>query len=470
LNDVSPLPANPIRVLYVDGDPDQRRSVKEYLEEAVWGLEVESASSTDEAMCMLEDAAFDCVVTEYRLSNMDGIELARMVRRSMDTPIIIYTSQGSEEAASEAFSAGVDAYLLREGPRGRGPLLAKGVLEVVEKRRTEKENRIALEMLRVLSRRKSNEGAMREILEIVMRHTGVEAVGIRLQEGDDYPYYLYEGFPDEHILMENSLCARDVEGQIMRDGSGNPVLECMCGNILQGRFDPSKPFFTEDGSFWTNSTTDLLASTTDEDRLARTRNTCNGEGYESVALIPIRHRSETLGLLQLNDSRPNRFSPWTIRFLEGLAGDIGAVLASIGRGERLNESMEQYRAIFESVQDPIFLVDVDDFTVLRANEAARRWILLRAISPAADTCHKVLAARDLPCELYGEICPILEMLEMREGVSQEFLRFDEGGNRLYVEESANPVRDSEGTISMAVLIVRDITERKLAEEHLIRYR
>jgi PAS domain S-box-containing protein len=62
------------------------------------------------------------------------------------------------------------------------------------------------------------------------------------------------------------------------------------------------------------------------------------------------------------------------------------------------------------------------------------------------------------------------MLEMREGVSQEFLRFDEGGNRLYVEESANPVRDSEGTISMAVLIVRDITERKLAEEHIIRYR
>ena len=470
MDDISPHPANPIRVLYIDGNPDQQRLVKESLEEAVRGLEVESASSPDEAMCMLEDGAFDCVVTEYRLSHIDGIELAKMVWRTRDTPIIIYTSQGSEEAASEAFSAGVDAYLLKEGPRGRGPLLARRVIEVIERRRAERENRVAIEMLRVLSRRGSKEEAMREILEIVMRHTGVEAVGIRLQEGDDYPYYLYEGFPDEHILMENTLCARDVEGQIMRDGSGDPVLECMCGNILRGRFDPSKPFFTEGGSFWTNSTTDLLASTTDEDRLARTRNTCNGEGYESVALIPVRHRSETLGLLQLNDSQPNRFSPGTIRFLEGLAGDIGAVLASIGRGERLNESMEQYRAIFESVQDPIFLIDVDDFTILRANEAAKRWILLRAISPAADTCHKVLAARDLPCELYGETCPILEMLEMREGVSQEFLRFDEGGNRLYVEESANPVRDSEGTISMAVLIVRDITERKLAEEHIIRYR
>jgi hypothetical protein len=30
----------------------------------------------------------------------------------------------------------------------------------------------------------------------------------------------------------------------MRDLDGNPVLECMCGNVLCGRFDPALPFFT----------------------------------------------------------------------------------------------------------------------------------------------------------------------------------------------------------------------------------
>ena len=64
--------------------------------------------------------------------------------------------------------------------------------------------------------------------------------------------------------------------------------ECMCGNVICGRFDPSKPFFTARGSFWTNCTTELLASTTEADRQARTRNRCNGEGYESVALIALR--------------------------------------------------------------------------------------------------------------------------------------------------------------------------------------
>ena len=57
--------------------------------------------------------------------------------------------------------------------------------------------------------------------------------------------------------------------------------------MICGRFDPSKPFFTARGSFWTNCTTELLASTTEADRQARTRNRCNGEGYESVALIAL---------------------------------------------------------------------------------------------------------------------------------------------------------------------------------------
>ncbi len=73
--------------------------------------------------------------------------------------------------------------------------------------------------------------------------------------------------------------------------------------MICGRFDPSKPFFTEHGSFWTNNTTKLLATSTEANRQARTRNRCNGEGYQSVALLPLRMGEERLGLLQLNDRR-----------------------------------------------------------------------------------------------------------------------------------------------------------------------
>ena len=82
------------------------------------------------------------------------------------------------------------------------------------------------------------------------------------------------------VEKEKFLCAVNSDGTILRDDTGNPVLECMCGNILQGRINLKKPFFTPNGSFWSNSTTELLATTTDADRQARTRNRCNGEGYE----------------------------------------------------------------------------------------------------------------------------------------------------------------------------------------------
>ena len=112
---------------------------------------------------------------------------------------------------------------------------------------------------------------------------------------------------------ENRLCLRDAAGNAVRDLSGNPVLECMCGNVLCGRFNPALPFFTAKGSFWTNGTSELLAGTSEANHQARTRNRCNGEGYESVALIALRHGDETKAQLQVNDRAKGRFTLETDR-------------------------------------------------------------------------------------------------------------------------------------------------------------
>ena len=115
----------------------------------------------------------------------------------------------------------------------------------------------------------------------------------------------------------------------------------MCGNVICGRFDPAKPFFTAKGSFWTNCTTELLATTTEADRQARTRNRCNGEGYESVALIALRVGEERLGLLQLNDQRARTGSPpETIALWERLAGYLAVALAKLRAEEALRESRQ----------------------------------------------------------------------------------------------------------------------------------
>ncbi len=170
-----------------------------------------------------------------------------------------------------------------------------------------------------------------------------EAVGIRLREGEDYPYVETRGFPAAFVQVENSLCARDPLGQIRTDSLGRPALECMCGNVICGRTDPSKSFFTPQGSFWSNCTTELLATTTDEDRQTHTRNRCNREGYESVALVPLRVGGEAFGLLQFNDHRPGRFTPELIATFERIADGLAATLARRHTLEALRESEYFFR-------------------------------------------------------------------------------------------------------------------------------
>ncbi|MHC4157152.1 MAG: GAF domain-containing protein, partial [Planctomycetota bacterium] len=133
---------------------------------------------------------------------------------------------------------------------------------------------------------------------------------------------------------ENYLCARDESGQTVLDSQGQPILECMCGSVILGHADPAAPFFTQGGSFWTNSTTNLLASTSEKERLTHTRNHCNKAGYESVALIPLRSGAEIVGLLQLNDHRKGRFTTETIRFFERIGDSIGIALARMNAEAR----------------------------------------------------------------------------------------------------------------------------------------
>jgi len=206
-----------------------------------------------------------------------------------------------------------------------------------------------IELLRICNKAGGLMELMRDLMSYFQNLTGCEAIGVRMREGDDFPYYESRGFPEEFVLAENRLCAIDPAGEVVRDGAGHPVFECMCGNVLCGRFDPSKPFFTARGSFWSSCTTDLLADTTDADRQAKTRNRCNGEGYESVALIPLRSQGGTFGLFQFNDRRKGRFTQERVALLEDLVDHVATALAKLRADEALRLSEERYRSLFENM-------------------------------------------------------------------------------------------------------------------------
>lgn len=213
------------------------------------------------------------------------------------------------------------------------------VQDITEQKMVAEQQDLTIKILEKLNHSEEGLETIQEILGEIKNYTGFEAVGIRLKEDKDYPYFVTEGFPGQFVESEKYLCVKDEKGNTVLNSQGDPLLECMCGNVIRGRTDPNLGFFTAGGSFWTNSTTKLLATTTEKERQSKTRNRCNGEGYESVALIPLRAGHEIVGLLQLNDSRPNLFYPSMIHFFEKIGNSIGIAFTGL-KGKEMDRQNE----------------------------------------------------------------------------------------------------------------------------------
>ncbi len=169
---------------------------------------------------------------------------------------------------------------------------------------------------------------LQEILCGIKGISDCQSCSIRLSEDGDFPFYVHEGLPDFFLKKDSSLLVRDENNDLVYDQNGLPLLECMCGNIIRENFDPNFPFFSKKGSFWTNSTTLLLSSITEEQKkfIGPTRNLCNNSGYESVALIPLKIDANVIGLVHLADPRENMFTVEKIKELERVAEEAASII------------------------------------------------------------------------------------------------------------------------------------------------
>ncbi len=127
----------PIRILHVDDEGSHLEFTKIFLEELDEEVVVDSATSPREALELQEQRGYDCIVSDYKMLSMDGIELAQLVRERSGVPFILYTGQGSEEVAEQAFEAGIDDYIRKEPEPSHYQILAKRVRQNVDKYRAE---------------------------------------------------------------------------------------------------------------------------------------------------------------------------------------------------------------------------------------------------------------------------------------------------------------------------------------------
>jgi len=124
-----------IRVLYVDDDEHVLAAVSEYLDHVDSDLEVKTETDPERAIDRLSTEDVDCLVSDYRMSGMDGLEFLRAVRAEFESlPFIFFTGKGSESVASEAISNDATDYV-QKSSNGDYELLRKRIRVAVERHR-----------------------------------------------------------------------------------------------------------------------------------------------------------------------------------------------------------------------------------------------------------------------------------------------------------------------------------------------
>ena len=104
----SPQPE--LRILYVANPLDKE---EDRLQDN-HSFKVKRIISPANTLKQVEDTKYDCILVDYTLLNTDGITFYKNIRGHTDIPVILYTSEGSENLAEKAFKAGIDDYI-RQG-------------------------------------------------------------------------------------------------------------------------------------------------------------------------------------------------------------------------------------------------------------------------------------------------------------------------------------------------------------------
>ncbi|NTU50159.1 MAG: PAS domain S-box protein [Desulfobulbaceae bacterium] len=334
--------------------------------------------------------------------------------------------------------------------------------DITVRKQVEVYREISREVLRILNEPEDAGESIRQVLECLHTRTGLDAVGMRLQTGDDYPYIAQKGFSQDFIQKENSLTGSCSVKGICREEDGKVKLECTCGLVISGKTDPTQPFFTAGGSCWTNDAIKFIGLSPEDDPRYIPRNHCIHQGYASLALVPIRNQKEIVGLLQLNDRRKGCLTLEIIEILEAIAAHIGSALMRKQSELAMRESESALTRLLDTIPVPIYF----------KNRAGQIKWCNRAIENFFGKSKQELMSLSIYDVFSKSIAEIYDadeqkLLAQRGNIRREVQARDKAGKLHYLISEKASFVDLQGSITGLINVFLDITERKRLEKEVL---
>jgi CheY-like chemotaxis protein len=103
---------NILKVLLIEDDSEDRFLIKDLLENSELQIDLDEAVSSLEGLEKLKSNSYDCVLVDYVIPGVTGLDVLIMSREAgVKTPFIFLTGYGDDDLASELIGRGACDYL-----------------------------------------------------------------------------------------------------------------------------------------------------------------------------------------------------------------------------------------------------------------------------------------------------------------------------------------------------------------------
>ena len=436
----------PLRVLLVEDSENDALLLLRELRRAGYEVDHERVY-TQEGMREALRSSWSVIISDYkmpRFSAMDALEMANA--SGSDAPFIVVSGRIGEAVAVEAMRGGAYDYVMK-GNLSRLPQTVERGLEKAEERRQRR--KIEQELRRRDAILEAVRFAADQFLgEVAGWEESIKAVLRRLGEATEASrVYVCENFTGEDgelwATLRYEWVASGITAQIDYPGlEGVPYKAAGFGRWIHtlGR-----------GDLVHGHVRDLPESEQPELQF---------EDILSIVLVPIFVEGRWWGYIGFDECVEEReWSAAEVGALGAAAGTLGAALRRRQTEERLRGSEERYRAVIEQATDGIYLLDANSRRLVETNPSFQR-MLGYTEEEIRDLC-----VYDFVAHSRENVDSTIERtLESRRRIVGERKYRRKDGTLLDVEVGVSVISlDGRDVICT---IVRDVTERKSAEQAL----
>lgn len=189
-----------------------------------------------------------------------------------------------------------------------------------------------------------------------------------------------------------------------------------------------------------------------EEQDAKQRERMFATGVQEIVCLPLRGKEGPLGMVAVGSRNASQFQPDEISYLGNIANLLGMTLQNVRLFEQVDTIQRQWAYTFDSIGDPILVHD-REYRIIRINQRMRHLLGRENTSPVGRWVSDILPRAGTAFSH----CPYCEGIAGEADILDPWLPgYFLASNSAFSDPAGSPL----GTIH----VLKDITERKRAEE------